>query len=151
MLLLLTACCRVKQPKQKSPKGLSILQTKMMIGHSEFIAKTICQQPPLGATALNPGQNYTNWPGIKKGPFKLNFSKTLVWISPVNVKIIYILHNEVILAFIWHFFYNKIVFSQFYLIRVSSYTSLKHFSAYSDWFSPPKLLGLWKNQFLRFQ
>ena len=52
-----TACCRVKQPKQKSPRGLSILQTKMMIGHSEFIAKTICQQPPLGATALNPGQN----------------------------------------------------------------------------------------------
>ena len=56
-LFTLTACCRVKQPKQKSPKGLSILQTKMMIGHSEFIAKTICQQPPLGATALNPGQN----------------------------------------------------------------------------------------------
>ena len=47
-----TACCREKQLKQKIPKGFSIFPSKVMLGGSESVEKTILQQSSEGATAI---------------------------------------------------------------------------------------------------
>ena len=48
-----TVCCRVEQPKQKSPRGFSLFQCKVFIGDAESVEKNILQQRPLRVTSLS--------------------------------------------------------------------------------------------------
>ena len=45
----------------------------MMLGHSEFIKKTILQQRPLGARALKPPQKISKMTKYKKESFRFQF------------------------------------------------------------------------------
>ena len=51
LLLVHTAFCSLKQPKQKRPRGFSLPAFKVAIGGSKSVEKTILQQRPLGATS----------------------------------------------------------------------------------------------------
>ena len=46
----------------------------MMLGHSEFIKKTILQQRPLGARALNPSKKEAELHSMKQNVITFNVS-----------------------------------------------------------------------------
>ena len=64
-MLQLTVCCRFFQLKQKTPKGLSILLSKVVIGDLESVEKIIPQQRPLEVTSYPASANtaiWSDWP-----------------------------------------------------------------------------------------
>ena len=56
-----TVCCRVQQPKQKSPRGFSLFQCPVFIGDSESVEKNILQQPPLTLIPMAQLPTYSLW------------------------------------------------------------------------------------------